>query len=366
MMGLFLHKIDFLVHNKPILYLEVGDHRMNDNKIRLTASEIGALWTAYMNGSLAHRMISFMLKDIEDVEIKTVTQQAYDLSSKHLQALEDIFDRDQFARPEGFTEQDVNMNAPWLFSDTFCLTYIAHMARVSMIAYSGYVAFSYREDICNYFSIGLGDVNKLYNLALKVALKKGLNARHPYIEVPKEVDYVDSKKYMSGLNPLNEKRPLNAVEISHLYMNIMTNSIGFKLCIAFAQTSPSDEVQDFMLKGKDLSQKHIKIFNNILLKDDIESPHIPDVGVSDSTTQTFSDKLMMFHMSLLTSAGIGNYATGAAASQRSDLILQYERLSLEVSRIAKSGADIMIKNNYLEQLPGTKNREQLAKKKAED
>ncbi|SFM13594.1 Protein of unknown function [Gracilibacillus orientalis] len=92
---------------------------------------------------------------------------------------------------------------------------------------------------------------------------------------------------------------------------------------------------------------------------------MPDFGVSDSTTQTFSDKLMMFHMSLIVSAGVGNYATAAAASQRSDLMVDYERLSLEVSRLAKSGADIMIKNNWFEQPPGTKDREKLARNKEE-
>jgi len=66
-----------------------------------------------------------------------------------------------------------------------------------------------------------------------------VNARPPYIEVPKETDYVDTKKYMSGLNPFSETRPLNAVEISHLYLNVMTNTIGVKLCLAFAQTISS-------------------------------------------------------------------------------------------------------------------------------
>ena len=336
---------------------------MTEKKIYLTSSEIGALWTGYMNDSMSACILGFMLKDMEDSEIKEVLQYAYDTSLSHLKALKAFFESEQYAIPHGFREQDVNMNAPWLFSDTFCLTYVNHMARIGMLAYSGFLAISYREDIRDYFSNGLASATKLYNQSLKVAADKGVNARHPYIEVPKETDYVDNKKYLSGLNPFNEKRPLNAVEISHLYLNVMTNSIGIKLCLAFAQTSPSEEVQNFMLRGKEVSQKHNKIFIDTLLKNDIESPHLPDVGISNSTTQTFSDKLMMFHMSLLMSSGIGNYATAGAASQRSDLMLNYERLSFEVARLSKSGADIMIKNNYLEQPPGTKNRKQLAKNK---
>jgi len=71
----------------------------------------------------------------------------------------------------------------------------------------------------------------------------------------------------------------------------------------------------------------------------------------------------MFHMNLIISSGTGNYSTAASASQRSDLMVNYERLSFEVMRLAKSGADIMIKYSWMEQPPGIKDREKLAKNK---
>ncbi|UJL46150.1 DUF3231 family protein [Virgibacillus sp. NKC19-16] len=336
---------------------------MMEQNIPLTSSEIGALWTGYMHDSMSTIILSFMLKHIDDPEIKPVVQYAYDLSSSHLETLESIFKNENYAIPNGFTEQDVNMNAPWLFTDVFCLTYVNHMARVGLLEYGGFLAISYREDIRDYFSQGVNEVTNLYNQSLEIALRKGVNARHPYIEVPKETDNVDNKKYLSGLNPFSDKRPLNAVEISHLYLNIMTNSIGTKMCLTFAQTSPLKEIQDFMLRGNEVSNKHIKIFTDTLMENDIQTPDVTDVAISESTTPTFSDKLMMFLMTLLMSAGIGNYATAGAASQRSDLMINYQRLSLEVSKLAKSGADIMIKHNWLEQPPGTKDRKKLAKNK---
>lgn len=336
---------------------------MNESKVNLTSSEIGALWADYMEDSMSKQMLGFMLQHIKDPDIKTVVQCAYDTSSNHLEKLISIFENENYAIPNGFTEQDVNMNAPWLLTDTFCLTYVNHMTKIGMIAYSGFLAVSYREDVCEYFLKGLNESGNLYKQSLHIALHKGVNARHPYIEVPKETDYVDSKKYYSGLNPFSSKRPLNAIEISHLYLNTITNAIGVKLCLAFAQTSPLKEVQDFMIRSKEISQKHSKIFADTLSKNDIETPQLPDIAVSDSTTQTFSDKLMMFLMSQLMASGLGNYATAGAASQRSDLAVNYQRLALEVTKLAKSGTDIMIEHNWLEQPPGTKNREKLAKNK---
>ncbi|QDI92280.1 DUF3231 family protein [Salicibibacter halophilus] len=334
-----------------------------ENNVHLTSAEIASLWTAYMNDSMSANILRFMLNHILDQDIKPVVQSAYDIASNHLNQLRSIFEDESYSVPNGFGEQDVDMNAPWLFTDTFCISYIRHMGKVGMLSYSGFVSMSDREDIRTYFSHALTETNNLYNQASKIELEKGIAGRHPYIEVPKSIDYVDSKTYMSSFNPFSDQRPLNAIEISHLYMNVLSNSIGMKLCIAFAQISPRKEVQDFMLRGKDISKKHAKIFTDKLLEDEIEVSNIPDVGVSDSTTPTFSDKLMMFHMSLLISSGVGNYATGAATSQRSDIAIDYERLSFENAKLSKSGADIMIKHHWLEQPPGVKDREKLAKDK---
>lgn len=336
---------------------------MSEKKVHLTSSEISSLWTDYMNSSMVKCMTGFMLKHLEDPDIKPVIQYTFDMSVSNLEQLHTIFERDNFTVPNGFSEQDMNMEASWLYTDTFCLSYVNHIARMGMVIYSGYAAMSTRKDIRDYFIQVLEESAKLYNQSTDISLQKGVNARPPYMEVPQEMSYVDSKKYMSGLNPFSEKRPLNATEIAHLYMNIMTNNIGIKLCLSFAQTSPKKEVQEYMLRAKEISKKHIKIFSDLLLQNDMEVPQVPDVAVSDSTTKTFSDKLMMFHMLLVISAGIGNYAAAASASQRSDLMVNYERLSVEVARLAKSGADIMIKNQWLEQPPGTSNRDKLARDK---
>ncbi|MFL0363989.1 DUF3231 family protein [Pseudobacillus sp. 179-B 2D1 NHS] len=334
-----------------------------NKEIPLTAAEIASLWTSYMNDSMSKCILGYLLKHIKDKEIKPAIRFAFDLSSNHLNQLHTFFNQEQYAVPDGFSDKDVNMDAPWLFSDVFCLTYVNEMARAGMLAYSGFLSMSARADIRDYFTKGLMETSSLYNQTTEIALSKGIYPRHPVIEVPKEIDYVDSKNYLSGLNPFNSKRPLNAVEISHLYLNIVTNTVGVKLCVGFAQTSPSKEIKEFMMRGKDISKKHIKIFADTLLENELQTPQLPDISVSDSTTQTFSDKLMMFHMSLLSATGIGNYATAASVSQRSDLVVNYERLSLEISRLAKSGADIMIKHNWLEQPPGVPDRERLVREK---
>lgn len=340
-----------------------GSKSMTENRTKLTSAEITSIWTDYMNNSMSKCILGYFLKHVEDEEIRSIVQFAYDLSSTHLEKVTPLFQEEQLPVPTGFTSEDVNLNAPRLYTDTFMLTYISHMARAGMVAYSGLVAMSARKDIRAHFREGLIEISNLYDKGADIALSKGVFVRAPYIAYPTKTDYIDSKSYLSGFSLFSKQRPLNVIEISHLFMNIQTNIIGSKIALSFAQASPNESVQKWMLRGKDISQKHVTLFTKVLIDNDIHPPVSSDIAVTDSTTPPFSDKLTMFLMGVLSAAGIGNYAMAAGASQRSDLALNYERLSVEIAQYAKDGADIMIRNEWLEQPPGTLDKEKLARTK---
>ncbi|KKI94073.1 hypothetical protein WQ54_00600 [Bacillus sp. SA1-12] len=337
---------------------------MTENHKMLTSAEIACIWTAFMNDSMSKCILSYFLKHVEDAEIRSIVQLTYDLSSTHIEKLTSLFQEEGIPLPTGFTiEKDINHNAPRLYTDLFMLTYINHMAKVGLFAYSGFISMSARKDIRSYFREGLQETSNLYDESTDVSLSKGIFIRAPYIAYPSQTDFVDNKKYLSGFTIFSKQRPLNTIEISHLFMNIQTNVIGSKLALGFAQISSEEKIQKWMIRGSEISKKHVQIFTKALINNNIQPPISSDISITDSTIAPFSDKLAMFHMSLLSTAGIGNYATAASASQRSDLVLNYERLSLEIAQYAKDGADIMIQNNWLEQPPGTLDKEKLSKKK---
>src|SRR5699024_3600314 len=255
--------------------------------------------------------------------------------------------------------KDMNINAPRLYTDVFMLIYTNHMARVKMLKHSGSVAQSSRKDMRSNFIKCLNETANMYDKSTEVALLKGVFLKSPSITYPTETDFVDNNGYLSGLNPFSDKRPLNVIELSSLYMNSITSQVVMKLALSFAQISPHKDVQKWMLRGKDIAQKHLQLFTKTLNDNDLQSAITSDHYVTDSTTPPFSDKLILSHRMSLTTAGIGNYATAAAGSQRSDLILNYERLALEVAQYAKDGTDLMISNSWLEEPPGTVDKEWL-------
>jgi hypothetical protein len=216
----FLQRINLC----PINSFFGGNYIMTEHHTQLTSSEIASIWTAYMNDSMSKCVLGYFLKTVEDEEIHSIIQFAYDLASTHIEKLTNIFQEELIPTPTGFTyDNDVNLNAPRLYTDPYMLTYINHMAKLGLVGYSGFVAMSARDDIRAIYREGLNETLELFDRSSKVLLSKGLFVRSPYIAYPTATDYVDKKKYLSGFSFFSKQRPLNAIEVSHLYMNFQTN-----------------------------------------------------------------------------------------------------------------------------------------------
>lgn len=200
----------------------------------------------------------------------------------------------------------------------------------------------------------------MHDLTRDLMLKQGTYIRPPVISIPDKVDFVEQQHYLAGF--FGQKRSLTAVEITHLFFNIQTNTIGKALITGFAQTSHSQEVKQFFLRGKRLAEKHIDIFSEFLKKVDLPIPMGWETAISDSTTSVFSDKLMMFHILSMIATGIGYYGVALGASPRRDLGWRYASLIPEISFYAEDGANIMIKNGWIEEPPQADSREQLINK----
>ncbi|MFZ5988275.1 MAG: DUF3231 family protein [Bacillota bacterium] len=331
---------------------------MKTNSLKLTSSEIGGVWAAFMNDSMALCTLGHFLRIVEDKEIHNVLQFAYNLSEKHIKLLRKFLKEDGLAIPQGFTSEDVDLKAPRLYSDNFYLFYLINMAKFGMSSYSVSLFHVSREDIRHYFSECLVSSVELYNKLAETMLSKGLFIKAPRVEVTKEIDFIKKDSFLSGF--IRELRPLLTIEITHIFANALTSIVGRPLVTGFAQAAKSRQVRDYMLRGKDISSKHIEVLSSLLANEDIPIPSTYETFTTDSTIAPFSDKLMMFHIALLNSSSIGAYAAAMAASMRRDLHANYVRLSAEIAQYANDGINIMIDNGWMEQPPQVINHEVLA------
>lgn len=85
----------------------------------LTAAEVSALWLQYLGDSMAICVYKYFLKIVENQDIKPILEFGLQLAENHITEITKFLKSENFQVPMGFTEDDVNLNAPRLFSDQF-------------------------------------------------------------------------------------------------------------------------------------------------------------------------------------------------------------------------------------------------------
>lgn len=330
--------------------------------VRLTSTEITALWGSYINDSALVCNIEYFLSKVEDEEIKAIIKYALGIAQGNVNTITEIFNKEKYPIPYGFKlKEDVNLSAPRLYSDTYALYYLHQASQIALQGYSINLALSVRADVYSYFNECISQLTKFLREVKELLLSKGLYIRAPYLPIPEDIDFVKKQSFLKGF--FGEKRPLTGTEITNLFANFERNAFGAATLLGFSQVAKSKEVSSFLFRGVEIAKKHCDIFESILNKDNLPAPMTWNIEVTDSTSYTFSDKLMMFYTTALIALSIGFYGTSMAMSPRKDLALQYVRLSAEIAKYAEDGAKIMINNGFLEQPPMAVDREELALQK---
>lgn len=335
------------------------DDKNTDMNEKLTSTEIGKLWVTYTGNTMAKCVISYYLKHIEDEDIKKVLETALNICETTVEKIREIFIKENFPIPIGFTGDDVNLGAPRLFSDEFYLHYLKYTSKAGMSIYSIAIPLMIRKDIRELFITTLNSTIKLISDINDTLEDKGFLVKAPIIPFPKKVDFVKQQNYLNGF--FGNVRPLHALEISHIYDNIENNITSKALLIGFSQVAKTEKVKGFLLRGKELTNKHIEICSEKLNKENLPSPSLLDDLVTISTSSPFSDKLMIWHKIDMFSMKIRSFANGASLNGRRDIGGMYAKFLMDVALYVEDGANIMIDHGWMEQPPKAVDREKLAK-----
>ncbi|TLS37230.1 DUF3231 family protein [Pseudalkalibacillus caeni] len=330
---------------------------MVTNAPKLTSAEIAMIWNTYMGDTMAICVLKHFLNTTEDKDVEPILRYALELSEQHIQVIKSLLSIEKLPIPHGFNEDDVDLEAPKLFSDVSYLRYIHHMGRSGLSSYSLARAVAARKDTRKIFHHFLRDAEKLFDKNVEIMQEKGVFIRAPYIDYPGEIEYADDVKFLGEF--LGKPRPLLAIEIAHLGTNIEVSNVAKTLFLGFSQVARSHEISDYFKKGYTVAKKHGEEFMTVLRDDDVSSPSTWDSTITDSTDAPFSDKLMLFQANILSAFGIGDYGLGMAASLRKDLAAMYARLLVDLGLFAEKGAKLMIKHGWFEKPPQSLDREKL-------
>jgi hypothetical protein len=336
---------------------------MEPTHIKLTAPEISSLWTQYMFETMSICFLKYALEHLEDQKIITIYKKSLELSERHVLKIKEFLDGEGFPIPQGFTEKDVNMNAPRLFLDPFYLYYIYIMTLQGLTGYALSVGTSIRSDLRKYFITCNTETMVLFEETIDRMLTKGLFTRPPVITPAEGADFVKHQSFLTGW--FGERRPLTGMEIGDITFNMNKMHLHVALKVGFSQVASSKKVRQYINRGMEISQKHIAAFEKIFREEMLNSPISWQSHVTNSTAATFSDKWMMYQVQLSTQIAIAFYGTALSVTSRADIAEKYIVMVSELVRFAEDGANLMIENGWFEEPPKASDRRALTKGKKE-
>ncbi|WP_274365004.1 DUF3231 family protein [Paenibacillus thermotolerans] len=183
-------------------------------KTKLTGTEMGKLWATYVSNTMAICVLAHYLKLVDDTKIKQILEYAFGLCKDIIGEIETIFNEADFPIPLGFTDRDVNLEAPRLFQDEFYLHYLQYSGKAGMSIYSVAIPLVTRKDIREFYTRILNDTIKLAAAVNDTLALKGQLMNDPVIPSPSKVRFVHNQSFLKGF--FGDVRPLHGLEIAHL------------------------------------------------------------------------------------------------------------------------------------------------------
>lgn len=328
--------------------IKLSPKELDENQA-FTSAEMGKLWATYVGNSMSKQILSYFLQHCEDQYIKTLLENGLALGRDFMQRIEEFFKKEKFPVPIGFTQDDVNLGAPRLYQDEFYAHYLKYAAKAGMSLYSVAIPLVMKEDVREFFiycfkctSIFLGQINN-------VLIERKYIPKVPTIPVPKGIDFVNQQSYLSGF--VGDVRPLNAMEIIHLFDNIENNVTSKTLLLGFYQTVQDEKIKALFKRGLGMTDKSVKQYMEKLHTEHMQTPSYLDHLVTTSTYPPFSDKIMLFHKVDMFSMKIRAFGNSLAVSPRRDLGLLYGRSLMNIGIFVDDGANILINKGWLESPP---------------
>lgn len=330
-------------------------------KIQLTSTELGTIWMTYQSTSASILLFDLFKEKTIDKEAQSILSD-YVTECKNIKdKLVNILNNENAVIPIAFNESDIIREAPPLFDDFYNIMFLRQMMKLNYGNAAIASAMSYMKEVNDVFKLNYDVANNYFVRTSNYLLEKGVLPRPPYATMPTKVEFVEDKNYMSGFHIISEKRALNTVEVGYITEAIQSNIVGMQIMTGFAQVAKEVEVKKYFIEGKELSKKTITDLSDLLLQSDIQPPSTWAGKATNSTVPPFTDKLMMYITSLLSSVGIGYTAMGTSFSMRSDLHLKFAAIAKGIFDFSVTGGKIMIKHRWMEEPPQMEDRNQLTK-----
>lgn len=318
--------------------------------IELTANEVSNLWSSFLMNSMEQRLFQYFFASTEDSEMKQVIGQMLNQSQKNINELQEILAKENLTVPIGFTDEDVRVDAPKVFSDTFIMHFCFDLTHLSMSTYPVALSDCTRNDVRDHFQVNISFSLRIQNEIVDLMLSKGIYLKPPQVAIDGKVEIADNFFYLNGF--FGASRPLNAPEIANLSRIIHRAQFSKMVFVTFSKLAQTNELKHHFAKGRDGIEKVLDSLQEVLEKENIPISSSGDYQISNVEMSPFSDKLMLFFVN--TCLGIFCFAMISQAmtsSLRTDITSKLSKISDDMKKFYGLGLLLAIKEKWFEQPP---------------
>jgi hypothetical protein len=290
------------------------------------------------------------LQHLQDAEIKSIIKEVLVLIEANTKQIKKVFLKENFPVPKGFSDDDVDLSAPALYTDPFALSFVYRSGQVALPFYANTLTKVTRLDIYEIFAERLFNETKLHKKALNLMLSKGLNDRPPTMEYPKGITFIQHEASLVH-TWLGDKRPSDTLEIAEVFIGLERNAMGLIFIMGLIQVTKDKKIKDYLLKGKKLAEKQIDTFTKVLKEDDHFAGFPTMMGVTNSTVSPFSDRLMMNFITATNEIAVSALGYSLAFSMRKDIAAHFSLFIADVMKYGSEGLKILIERGWMEKPP---------------
>jgi len=315
----------------------------------LTAAEVTNLWNSYLGNSMAIGVTTYFIKTSHDSEVIELLEDALDLAEYQTKGARELFDQFDHPRPQGYSMEEFNVKAPTLYKDNIILLVNLILAQDAGTLYSVALSTATHSDVRQYYLTCANRTNNLINQIVELMEKKGLFHPKVSLPVPSSIEKVERQSFVG--NWFSGKRPLNAEEITQVTSNLTNIEVSKEFFRSFIQITSSKQLKEHYKRGEEIAKKHSKILKSLLADHNLPQPPTWESEITESTVNPFSERMMLYKVSVFAASIVGRYGTAVSTSMRKDVGVDFYRLMAEFAVYGEDTLNLMIEEGFLDQTP---------------
>jgi hypothetical protein len=323
--------------------------------VQFDSSAVSALWNTLISNQSHLCILEFSLSHVEDQEIKAALTKLQDSTKEISNRAHTLYTGAGYPEPNVFLiKNDVNTDAPRLFSDRFYLFYNQIFCGYGLTWYSLCLGKTTDKSMISFLSDCIVRTVNLYTMITELMEIKGFGHLPVYISPPKKPEPAVKPSLLKGI--FGGQRTMNATEIDNLIFSLRGAILAKTNFMAFSQTSSDQEIRKLCNKGVKLCRERIEMMQSALSHEDLPYQPTYDAEVSDSTISPFSERLTLYHIMFLVQVALVRYGMAFSLSTRTDLAAMYTELEVETTAYAADCLHLMLEKGWLEHPPSAIDR----------